>query len=188
MVAQVFRYDAPQRFVAGTVGDPGERTFFLQARDSSQLTSVALEKEQVSALAERVEVMLDEILRRTRGTASVPAAGPSGVDDREPLEQPIIEEFRVETMTLSWDGDDERVVIAAYAPAEDAESVEPPEDPADSDRDVLVVRLTGAEARAFVQRAHAVVSAGRPNCPLCGLPLEATGHICPRQNGYRRRG
>ena len=52
--------------------------------------------------------------------------------------------------------------------------------------DVLRVRITSAEARAFVERARRVVSAGRPPCPLCGLPLDANGHICPRQNGYRR--
>lgn len=184
---QVFRFDSPQRFIAGTVGDPGERTFFLQARDARQLTSVILEKEQVAVLAERVEVMLDEVLRRTQGVAAVPAIAPEGTDDLEPLEQPIVEEFRVETLTLAWDGTDERVVIAAYAPGAEDAGDDPPDDPDTSDRDVLVVRLTGAEARAFAKRAQAVVSAGRPPCPLCGLPLDADGHICPRQNGYRRR-
>lgn len=181
----MFRFDSPERFVVGTVGEAGDRTFYLQARDAQQLTSVILEKEQVSVLAERVDIMLDEILRRTHGLSSVPAEVPTGIEDLEPLDHPIVEEFRVETMTLAWDGNDERVVIAAFAPSE-AEA-EPPDDPDDSDRDVMVVRLTGAEARAFVQRAQAVVAAGRPPCPLCGQPLDTDGHICPRQNGYKRR-
>jgi uncharacterized repeat protein (TIGR03847 family) len=64
VAAHVFRFDSPDRFVAGTVGQPGERTFFLQARDGSQLTSVALEKEQVSVLADRVDAMLDEFIQQ----------------------------------------------------------------------------------------------------------------------------
>lgn len=198
MSVQVFQFDSPDRFVVGTVGEPGDRTFFLQARDSRQLTSVILEKEQVSVLAERVDVMLDEIVRRTGGISSVPASAPAGSEDHEPLEQPIIEEFRVDSMTLSWDGDNERVIVAAYAPSDspvgdDAEAGDDAADPSDGapsltdpDRDALIVRLTGSEARAFAQRAQAVVAAGRPPCPLCGLPLDADGHICPRQNGYRR--
>lgn len=187
MVAQVFRFDDPERFVAGTVGAPGQRSFFLQARDARRLTTVVLEKEQVSVLAERVDVMLDEVLRRSRGVAAVPAIAPADTEDLDPLDQPIVEEFRVETMTLTWDDDLERVVIAAYAPPDDDTAAEPPDDPEESDRDVLVVRLSGADARAFVRRAQALVAAGRPPCPLCGLPLDPEGHICPRQNGYRRR-
>ncbi|PSK93816.1 putative repeat protein (TIGR03847 family) [Haloactinopolyspora alba] len=185
MAAQVYRFDAPDRFIAGTVGRPGERSFFLQVRDSTRLISVLLEKEQVSVLAERLDTMLDEVLRRSEGGVDVPAESPEEVDDLDPLEQPIVEEFRVGAMTLSWDGDDERVVVAAYAAGE--EETEPPDDPEDSDRDVVVVRLTGEDARAFVKRAQALVAAGRPPCPLCSLPLDADGHICPRQNGYRRR-
>lgn len=190
VAVQVFRFEAPERFVAGTVGEPGERTFFLQARDEKQLASVVLEKEQVAVLAERVNAMLDEILRRTDGQADVPEDTPEDAEDLDPLEQPIVEEFRVGTLTLAWDGDVDRVVITAYAtgdPGTEEEEEEPPEDPEDSTRDVFLVKLTGAEARAFAKRAEALVSAGRPPCPLCGLSLEPEGHVCPRQNGYRRR-
>ncbi len=189
VAAQVFRFDAPDRFVAGTVGQPGDRTFFLQARDERQLTSVVLEKEQVSILAERVDAMLDEILRRTDGQASVPVTASVDDEDLEPLEQPIVEEFRVGTLTLAWEGESERVVITAYAVGEGSEDdeEEPPENPDESARDVFMVKLTGAEARSFAKRAQALVAAGRPPCPLCGLALDPDGHICPRQNGYRRR-
>jgi uncharacterized repeat protein (TIGR03847 family) len=193
---QVFRFDLPDRFVAGTVGEPGQRTFYLQARDVDRLVSVALEKEQVSVLAERLDALLDEVVRRTDGTADVPAATPSEIEDLEPLEQPVVEEFRVGVLRLGWEGDGERVVVEAFAvrqgldeEAEDShDDEEEEEDDEDDDRDVLTVRLSGEAARAFVVRARAVVSAGRPACPLCAQPLDPGGHVCPRQNGFRRRG
>src|SRR5918996_5456678 len=95
---QVFLYDPPDRFVAGTVGLPGRRTFFLQASAAGRVTSVALEKTQVAALAERIDELLDEVVRRTGGSAAVPAVAPTEVADAEPLEVPVEEEFRVGTM------------------------------------------------------------------------------------------
>jgi uncharacterized repeat protein (TIGR03847 family) len=189
MARIVFEYDPPERFVAGTVGEPGQRTFFLQARGGGRTTSVALEKQQVSVLAERVDALLDEVVRRSAGEAGVPAVTPVAAADTAPLDVPIEEEFRVGTMALAWDGDDERVVIEAQALTEDeAEDGEPPlisDDQVDGPP-LLRVRLTGAAARDFVTRAQAVVSAGRPPCPFCGGPLDAGGHVCPRANGYRR--
>jgi uncharacterized repeat protein (TIGR03847 family) len=182
---QIIRFNSPERFVAGTVGEPGERAFFLQARDGSRLATVVLEKEQVSALAERLDALLDEVVRRTGGQAPVPAEAPAELDDNAPLEQPIDEEFRVGTLTLAWDGTDDQVVIEAFAAAD--EDVLQPDSEVPDDRDVLVVRISGATARAFAKRAQALVSAGRPPCPLCALPLDPEGHVCPRQNGYRRR-
>ena len=187
----VFEYDPPERFVAGTVGEPGQRTFFLQARGDGRVTSVALEKQQVSVLAERVEALLDEVVRRTGGETSVPAITPAEVEDTAPLTPPIEEEFRVGTMALAWDGDDEVVVIEAQAVTEDDETEEGEDDLPliEDDEDgppLLRVRLSGTAARAFAKRATAVVSAGRPPCPFCGGPLDASGHVCPRANGYRR--
>jgi uncharacterized repeat protein (TIGR03847 family) len=182
---QLFVFDPPERFVAGTVGQPGERTFFLQASGGGRTVSVALEKVQVSVLAERLEELLDEV--RRRGAGEFPAAAPPDLEDSAPLEVPVEEEFRVGTMGLAWDGDAERVVIEALAQAEsetDAE-VEPLSD-AEEGPDALRVVLTPEAVLAFVARAERVVAAGRPPCPLCGLPLDAEGHICPRQNGHRR--
>ena len=101
----VHRYDPPERFVAGTVGPPGQRTFFLQARAGSRITSVSLEKQQVSVLAERVDGLLDDLLKAEGGAGSVPAVAPTTMEDSEPLEQPIEEEFRAGTMTLAWDAE-----------------------------------------------------------------------------------
>jgi uncharacterized repeat protein (TIGR03847 family) len=188
MPRQIFVYDPPERFIAGTVGEPGARTFFLQARSGPRVTSVVLEKEQVALLAERLGELLDEIVRRTGGAVAVPAAAPTGLADNEPLDQPILEEFRVGSLALAWDESHERIVIEAGAVTEDENAAEPlSDDPTADAPDALRVRLTGGQARAFAARAEAVVGAGRPPCPLCALPLEPEGHICPRQNGYRRR-
>jgi uncharacterized repeat protein (TIGR03847 family) len=179
-----YMYDPPERFVAGAVGQPGERSFYLQASEGSRITSVSLEKFQVSQLAERLDELLDEVLRRTGGSATVPAATPADLADDAPLDLPLMEEFRVGAIALAWDGETDRVVIEAQ---EESESpVEPLSDevPADGPG-VLRVRLTPGAARAFAQRALRIVAQGRPPCPLCGLPLDATGHVCPRQNGYR---
>lgn len=199
-----FDYDPPDRFVAGTVGEPGSRTFFLQARAGTRLTSVALEKQQVSVLATRIDELLDEVLRRSGGAAAVPALAPADAEDNGPLDVPIEEEFRVGDMSLAWDSEAGRVVIECFAEGTSIEEVtgEKEDDGADGadgvdgdgdsdggeepDGAVLRVSLSGAAARAFAKRALAVVAAGRPPCPFCANPLDPEGHICPRSNGYRR--
>jgi uncharacterized repeat protein (TIGR03847 family) len=181
MARQFFLFERPSRFVAGTVGTPGERTFFLQATDGARVVSVALEKQQVAVLADRLEQLLDEVVART-GTAL-----PASASDTEALEQPIDEEFRVSAMGLAWDGDAGLVVIEAQAPAEDSSVAEQTllED-VEEGPDALRVRIEPTRARAFVERARRVIAAGRPPCPLCGQPLDPDGHVCPRQNGYHR--
>ncbi|TDD80908.1 DUF3090 domain-containing protein [Actinomadura rubrisoli] len=178
----VISYDLPDRFVAGAVGRPGDRAFFLQARSGRRVTSVGLEKFQVTLLAERLEELLDEVLRRSGGETPVPAVTPSELRDDGPLDQPVEEEFKVGTMALAWDPEDEQVVIEAQEVTESEQDAEVGED--DPAIAVLRVRISAAQARAFAERALKVVAAGRPPCPLCGLPLDAEGHVCPRQNGY----
>ena len=190
MPRMLFEYNPPERFVAGTVGEPGQRTFFLQAVGEGRTTSVALEKQQVAVLAERVEALLDEVVRRSAGSAPVPAVTPADATDSAPLEAPIEEEFRVGTMALAWDADDEVVVIEAQAVTDEPDDSDDDTPLIDTDAEdgppLLRVRLSGPTARAFVARALAVVAAGRPPCPFCGGPLDVGGHVCPRANGYRR--
>jgi uncharacterized repeat protein (TIGR03847 family) len=188
MPRQVYEYDPPERFVAGTTGQPGGRTFFLQARSGPRLTTVQLEKQQVSVLAERVDELLDEVLRRAAGAVSVPALAPVTGEDTAPLDTPIEEEFRVGTMSLAWDGELERVVIECFEAGENLgeDDEDLPDTDDEADGAVLRVSLAGAAARAFAKRALALVGAGRPPCPFCTNPLDPEGHICPRANGYRR--
>lgn len=185
MARQFFLFDRPRRFVAGTVGAPGDRTFYLQAVDGSRVVSVALEKQQVAVLADRLEQLLDEVVART-GTAL-----PAGDADAGALEQPVDEEFRVSAMGLAWDGDAGLVVIEAQAPVDgEADAAEIAQETLLEDveegPDALRVLIEPTRARAFVERARRVIAAGRPPCPLCGLPIDPDGHICPRQNGYHR--
>jgi uncharacterized repeat protein (TIGR03847 family) len=191
MAILVHRYDAPDRFVAGTVGQPGERTFFLQAREGNRITSVACEKQQVSVLAEHLDRVLDEVLRRSSGQIDVPPAA-TAAEDTQPLDAPITEEFRVGTMTIAWDPAIQRIVIELFsnvdveeeaAEAEAAAAAEADEIEAD---EVFVVKITARGARDFVARAQALISAGRPACPFCLQSIDPQGHICPRANGYRR--
>jgi uncharacterized repeat protein (TIGR03847 family) len=179
-------FDPPERFVAGTVGVPGDRAFFLQAREGQRVVSVALEKVQVSVLAERLRELLAELERR-----GVPEAPPASADaaagrDDAPLDEPLNEAFRAGSLTLGWDVGAERVLLEARGLDEDGDAVDP-EDDDDADEDgpdLLRVRLTADAARSFVERARRVVAGGRPPCPLCGEPLDPQGHICARRNGH----
>src|SRR3954469_13171439 len=189
MASVIHRFDPPERFIAGTVGPPGQRTFFLQARTGARVTSVALEKQQVSVLAERIDELLDELLAVVEGETTIPAMPPVALVDNDSLEQPIVEEFRAGTMTLSWDATDERVVVEVFPYSEEAvvEPGTPEEEIVEPEpEEMLVVRLPAGLARAFSKRAQAVVSAGRAPCPFCGSPLDPAGHLCPRANGFRR--
>ena len=188
MTGREFAFDPPERFVAGTVGQPGDRTFFLQATGNGQTVSVALEKMQVSALAERLDELLDEVRRRQGAESIVPAVSPAQLEDVAPLEVPVEEEFRVGTLALAWDDADALVIIEAQSDSGDAEDSEAETEDPETAADVLRVRLTPAVARAFAKRALRVVAAGRPPCPLCGNPLDPDGHICPRQNGHMHAG
>ena len=199
MAILVHRYDSPDRFVAGTVGQPGERTFFLQAREGNRITSVVVEKQQVSVLAEHLDKVLDEVLRRSGPSAQVPPAHDRPTDT-DPLDAPITEEFRVGTMTIAWDAEIHKIVIELFSnvDADDDDDFDADEelsaaaaaalegsDEVDAD-EVFVVKITPGYARDFVARAQALVAAGRPPCPFCLQPLDPAGHICPRANGYRR--
>jgi uncharacterized repeat protein (TIGR03847 family) len=200
MTHQVHAFEPPERFVAGTVGPPGERSFFLQARGGGRVVSVALEKVQVALLAEKLEELLIEAGRRFGVDVELPPEEEplTAASDNEPLESPVDEEFRVGTLGLAFDVDTATVVIEAIAAGEgeldveeaEAEAIEDDEDEddeePDDDLDRLRVRLTPQATREFISRARRVVAAGRPPCPLCGQPLDPRGHLCPRHNGYHR--
>jgi uncharacterized repeat protein (TIGR03847 family) len=167
-------YNPVERFVAGTVGQPGERTFFLQARTGSRMTSVSLEKAQVAALAQRVEMLIRDLRRTNPSVALIPTSR-----DEAPLEQPIFEEFRVGVISLSWDESKSLVCIECEAAGEESVQV-------DEEGDLLQVYLAPGAASAFATRSLIVVDAGRAQCPFCEIPIDPQGHLCPRANGYRR--
>jgi len=199
---RIFVFDDPDRFVAGTVGPPGQRVFFLQAVDGRQVTSVSLEKVQVALLADRVAAIVAEL--QARGVPGVPdfSQGPVPGDDDRPLDEPLRDAFRAGTLTISWDGEESEVTIEARSQTDDAivdddDAEDEDEDDAsegDDDDDlpddapegpdVLRVRLSAAMALGFARRAARLVTSGRPACPFCGQPLNPEGHVCVRSNGY----
>lgn len=185
MARVTHRFNFPDRFVVGTIGMPGQRTFYLQARSGSRLTSVVCEKQQVSILADHLERILDELTKL--GTAGIP--GPvERADDLGPLDQPLEEDFRVGTMTLAWDIAHESIAIELFSvvdmdPDDDADPVEQTVENADVS---MHVRLAPADARQFITRARALIVSGRPECPFCEQPINPEGHLCPRANGYRK--
>lgn len=172
-----FIFTAPDRFVAEAIGEPGHRSFFLQASQGRRAVTVALEKAQVVVLAQRLAELMEEVERRgvelPAGTESAAGHG---------LAEPVIEAFRVGTMTLTWDGATEALVVEAREVTDD--DAEDEDEHNEDGPDLLRVQLSAPAARGFIAHATQVVAAGRPPCPLCGLPLNPEGHICPRKNGY----
>ena len=203
MSRRIYSFDSPDRFICGAVGQPGQRTFYLQATKGDRVVSVALEKAQVAVLAERLATLL--LALRQGGVA----IGTEAESQEPKLNEPVVEQFRVGTLTLGWDSERELVVIEASELTdaedddedddedEDEESVEGAAsaapmrerrpiiatDLADGP-DMVRVQLEPEAALAFATGAVATVQAGRLPCPNCGQPLDPTGHFCPRRNGY----
>ncbi len=150
---------------AGAIGPPGQRIFYLQAGQGPQVVSLRLEKSQVAALVAYLAGML----------ADMPPPGdiPStGMD----LIEPVVAEWVVASLGVTYDEDADRVVIMAEELVEEGEEAARARITATREQ-VAALSVRGAEA----------VAAGRPPCPLCGLPLDTEGHTCPRLNGHRER-
>ena len=175
--------DPVTRLTADAVGEPGQRTFYLQAASGPDQVTLLVEKEQVRRLAESLQTWLPELAAdRPEDPGEAAAAEASQLELAPPLEP----DFRVGQLTLSYDADRDRVTLVAteFQAGEDEDEDEqgPPELP-----DPLTVRLvvTRAQLRVLARHGSQVVARGRPLCPLCGNPLDPTGHVCPAQNGHR---
>jgi uncharacterized repeat protein (TIGR03847 family) len=185
-------FPAPDLFTAGTVGPIGQRVFYLQARQGDVLLTLKTEKEQVGALAEYLAELLEKLGGPTSGVAPSPE-----------LAEPIVPAWAVRSLAVGYDGEQKRIVIVAEELREppegeaDAEEEEEQEEEGEEeaaaaaegrDPDAASARfaLDRTQAAAFVQRARALVQAGRPSCPICGRPMNPTGHVCPRRNGAAR--
>lgn len=174
-------FDPPERFTTAAVGPPGERTFFLQVSGGGRRMTVSLEKEQVRVLGERLADLLDQVAGPEGTTEAA-----EGLADNAPLDTPIEDDFRVQSLSLAWDPAHRRVVIEAHETA-----LPDPDDAGLSPQELALlssirVVLPPPMARAFAQRCATAIEGGRPNCPFCGQPLDPGGHICPRANGFRR--
>ena len=179
----VYEFNPVERFVAGTVGAPGDRTFFIQARTGSRVVSVVVDKSQVIALGERTKIMLREI-KKSDPTVFVKAVD---VDDA-PLEQPIFEEFRAGVIAMAWDAENSLIVyeLREMTSSDDGDEEQAVFSEKDLSADLLRVHVSPTQAASFSKRCLSLASAGRMPCPFCGIPIDPSGHLCPRSNGYRR--
>lgn len=159
----------PVIFTADYQGEPGKRAFFLQVRDQDDTLTFEVEKQQVSVLAEKLTEMLLLVDATDPVTENTPARDAALASVwTEP-------EFRIGSITLGYDdGEDMLTLVLESFVAEDS-----PEDP-----DSVTLHLRRDQVRAFVLHAEGVVSEGRPLCPLCGLPMDPDGHMCPASNGH----
>jgi uncharacterized repeat protein (TIGR03847 family) len=179
MPTTVHEFDWPDRVIVGTVGVPGQRTFYLQVRSGKQTLSIALEKQQSAQLAEKIDEILDQLMTVDGNPFHVPANTPLELVDNDGLDA-VEEQFRTGVMSLGWDPTTAQIVIEAYP----LEEVDPDDDGflgEDEDADpaeVLRVRIPVGTARAFAKRTREVVGAGRPICVICGQPIDADGHTC----------
>jgi len=171
----------PDRVVVGTVGRPGSRSFYLQARAGARLLSVALEKEQSALLAEKIDEILDELMAGEGNPLGIPSTTPVELIDNEPLEQPVDEQFRTGAMSLGWDPSTAQIVIEAFPIVDDEDD---PESVTLEPAEMLVLRIPVGTARAFAKRTREVVGAGRALCPLCGNPMDPEGHDCPLSDDF----
>ncbi|HEY1635046.1 MAG TPA: DUF3090 family protein [Acidimicrobiales bacterium] len=164
-------YDA-ERVTVGTIGPTGQRVFLLQGRQGSLVITVKLEKQQVAALAQYLAKVLEEL--------PDPGALPNDLE----LEEPLDAAWAVGTLGLSYDSAADRIVLLAEeaVPEEDEEETVETVDEAAS---MARFTITREQAAALAIRGTELVEAGRPACPLCGNPLDPSGHVCPRTNGHR---
>lgn len=164
-------FESVERFIAGTVGEPGERAFFIQARFGTRLVTVALEKVQVAALAERLEMVINNLRRSDPSLRALPTPR-----DAEALETPIEPEFEVGAISIAWDENVAKMSVELFEITTAQEEAQ----------NSLKIFADISTCMAFVKRSQALVNAGRLPCPFCSIPIDPVGHLCPRANGYRR--
>jgi uncharacterized repeat protein (TIGR03847 family) len=185
-------FDPVDSIAAGAVGEPGHRAFYIQAEKDGQVLSVLVEKQQVAVLAQRVELLLDQVAAQfPEAAAEVPA--PLAPDAGELRGDPV-PLFRAVAIGIGFDAARQLVVLELHerpiGDDEDEDEEDEDETPAlaGDEEEGYLARLyfTAAQARAMATRGSAAVERGRPPCPLCGGPLDPSGHICPRLNGHAR--
>ncbi len=161
-----------ERITVGAIGQPGQRTFYLQARSGRQLLSLVVEKEQVSALAAALEQLLESLAEKN------PLLSTSddliGIASME-LEEPVEETFRIGQLGLGYDETRDMLVIIAQevGGGEEGEALE-----------TVRFYFSREQGRGLAQYGAEIVTKGRPRCQQCGEPIDPEGHFCPKKNGH----
>lgn len=173
-MTHIRKLDPLDSFIVGTIGQPGEREFYLQAKYHGGVHSFAIDKSQVSALSDRIAMLIGELKAADYRFENVIAV---------PLEVPLIPEFQIGVIGIVWLGESEQVALDIQEITEGDNDLVPEDEDGPSRFRLL---MSPDIANAFVSQARKIVSAGRAPCPFCGLPINRDGHLCPRANGYRR--
>jgi uncharacterized repeat protein (TIGR03847 family) len=170
-----FELPEPNHFTAGTVGPPGQRVFFLQARDEGVLVTLKCEKQQVGALADYLAGML----------ADLPAPDDLRVGEVDLL-PPVEPSWVIGSLAVAWDNGADRFLLVAEELVPGDEDEDEAENQSGPEPASVRMRLTREQVASFIVTARELLAAGRPPCPICGFPLDPGGHACPRSNGHRR--
>jgi uncharacterized repeat protein (TIGR03847 family) len=161
-MSEGYDLSAPDRVTVGTVGPVGNRLFLLQCRQGPVLLTLKMEKQQVAVVADYLARIVKDQQR------------PGHLPDDIPLEEPAEPAWAVGTIGVSYDEADDRVVLVIEELVEE-----------DDTGAIARVSISREQAAAFAIQATRLVESGRPPCPLCGSPLDPSGHECPRTNGHR---
>src|SRR5438552_5652082 len=168
----IYELDPVDRIAVAAVGEPGQRRFFLLATGSGRTLTLGCEKSQLQALIVRVHQMLEAQQIET------PERAEAASNDAEPGEP----EWQIGEMGLGYhDARKMFVLVASQSAAGDPSEALP----ADEDAPSVRFWLSHDQVIAFSKQAESVLSAGRPLCPRCGLPMDPSGHPCPVMNGAR---
>jgi uncharacterized repeat protein (TIGR03847 family) len=167
-------FTAPDRFSADALGPVGQRVFLVHVAQAGTALTVKVEKQQVAVLA--------GYLSRLVGQLGRPGHLPEDLD----FDAGVEPDWVVGTIGVSYDEDTDRLVVVLEERGPAAE-IEETVDGEEHEPMGMVARvaISKEQAAAFAIRATTLVEAGRPPCPLCGLPLDPSGHDCPRTNGHR---
>lgn len=168
-MSRSFDFEQPDFFTAGAIGKPGERVFYLQAREKGTLITLKCEKGQVKSLGDYLAGLITKL------------GAPKG---KVPTEMELLEfaepEWIVSTLGVGYDDDSDRLLVEAHELFEEEEEGQRAgEEPASAR-----VRITREQAQAFATRAAELMKGGRPNCPVCSEPMDTGGHACRRSNGH----
>jgi uncharacterized repeat protein (TIGR03847 family) len=172
-MSEDFDFDAPDHCTVGVLGEVGHRLFLFYCRQGLTETTVKVEKQQIAVLAGYLGRIVKELGR------------PGHLPDDLAFYGTEEFEWVVGTIGVSYDEELDRVVIVLEEIGVGEEDEEEDPDEIDEGGHVLRVALTREQAAAFAIHATRLVEAGRPPCPLCSLPLDPSGHDCPRTNGHR---
>ncbi len=174
------------KITAGAVGEPGQRTFFIQAREGERLVTILVEKEQVELLASSILEVLASVDLET-------GEGPSA--DALELEPPLEPFFRAGRLSIGYAEERDLMLLEMDELVEGEEpgeaeqeppegSVDPPEEP-EEPRARVRLWATREQMLALARHGSEVAARGRPRCQFCGNPMDPEGHMCPAMNGHR---